>query len=290
MRKIPDDIKLQIYPILAEEEDSHLHVMPICCGHEIQSSNDYRWDGRNRTITGYAFWQYTIAGEGALEINGKTHQLREGDAMLLCVPEDHLYYLPKNSQNWEFLFISFWGKEAFRLVRWLRKRQGSAIHFDPQRDTAAKAWQLYRLAAEGRLTDAYLASSLTYDFLLSMCSEATQNAARAESPEFVSRVHAYCTRNIHRKISIDEMAKAAGYSRYHFCRLFRKCHGIPPMEFVLGLKLKMAKRLLILENLEVKEVAQRCGFDNTSYFCKVFRKEYGVSPGQFQEASPAPGI
>jgi AraC-like DNA-binding protein len=78
------------------------------------------------------------------------------------------------------------------------------------------------------------------------------------------------------------MAKCAGYSRYHFTRLFKQYMGNSPQYFMNELRIRMAVRFLQTEQLSIKEIAQRCGFDDVSYFCKIFRKFQKVSPNEFR--------
>jgi AraC-like DNA-binding protein len=81
---------------------------------------------------------------------------------------------------------------------------------------------------------------------------------------------------------VDDMARVANMSRFHFSRVFEKARGTPPGRYLARLRLEEAMRLVSAGGTTVKEVAHRCGYGDANYFCKVFRKSFGVSPGAFR--------
>ena len=81
---------------------------------------------------------------------------------------------------------------------------------------------------------------------------------------------------------MEDMAAFAGYSRSHFCRVFRERTGRSPHEYLQELRMQTAMRKLLHENLSVKETAASCGFADCGYFCRVFRRFYGATPARFR--------
>ncbi len=106
-----------------------------------------------------------------------------------------------------------------------------------------------------------------------------------EAPGFVYEVEQFCKRNFSRPIGVEDMARVARLSRYHFSRKFGSARGISPGRYLAGLRLDEATRLLTIGGLSVKEVAEQCGYRDANYFCKVFRKNFGVTPGTVRCAS-----
>jgi AraC-like DNA-binding protein len=49
------------------------------------------------------------------------------------------------------------------------------------------------------------------------------------------------------------------------------------------LKLQAARPLLMRTNLTIKEISERCGFENPLYFSRRFSQTYGCSPSDFRE-------
>jgi len=98
-------------------------------------------------------------------------------------------------------------------------------------------------------------------------------------PSFIDKVEDYCRKNYGRSIKVAQMANVAKLSRFHFSRLFREARGISPGQYLNGLRLVMAMRLVRTGEHAVKDIAKQCGFASPNYFCKVFRQTFGVTPG-----------
>lgn len=75
------------------------------------------------------------------------------------------------------------------------------------------------------------------------------------------------------------LAQAAGLSRRHFTRLFRRDVGIAPHQFVIQAKLRAARRL-IEAGEPVAEAAAAMGFADQSHFGRHFKRHYGFTPKQ----------
>lgn len=90
----------------------------------------------------------------------------------------------------------------------------------------------------------------------------------------------YMYKNFTSDISIDDIANAAGFSKYYFCRCFKEITGQTPLNYLNYIRLKSAKALLKSGSSNITETALKCGFNNASYFCKLYKKYFGKSPKQ----------
>ena len=269
--------------ILFADRTVRLYSMLLSCGYETVRSTDYRWDGLKRGNKEFCFWQYTLKGKGALRYRDKTYSVNPGEAMLLTVPEDHCYYFPGDSNEWEFIFVTMYGREVMRLFEEVRRHTGVISSFKKYSLPVKKAHAICRRVEKGDVYSQYAASSAAYDFLMSLLDYARPAESSAGGqPEFIKRVYDYCLNNIDKDISVNDMAACAGYSRFHFSRLFKEHMGVSPHYFMNELRIRLAVRLLQTERLSIKEIAVRCGFEDVSYFCKTFRKFQKVSPNEFR--------
>ena len=82
--------------------------------------------------------------------------------------------------------------------------------------------------------------------------------------------------------SIEDMAQLCGMSSGGFRRLFRQYTGKSPKEYILGIKLTIAKMLLEESNMAVGEIAEVLRFDTSAYFCRFFKQKTGVSPSAYR--------
>jgi AraC family transcriptional regulator len=256
------------------------------CGHNIEKSSSYRWNGAMRGPKTFAIWQYTITGEGALLYKGREYRMPAGHAMMVEVPQKSTYFLPHDSTHWEFMYISLNGSEIMRLWRDAVKQNGPVVELMPDSPPLLKAIKLVQSGFDGQINNPYIASALAYGFTLSLLEYMLpQGNHGQERPDFLNDVISYCLEHPDGDLSVDVLADVAGFSRFHFSREFHRHQGMPPAEFVNQLRIKLAVRLLQTEKLSIKEIADRCGFGSASYFSKVFRKYQGISPGDFRLSS-----
>ncbi len=93
----------------------------------------------------------------------------------------------------------------------------------------------------------------------------------------ISRCIEYIEEHIKENITAVDIAERAGYSLYHFCRVFNICIGQPLMEYVRSRRLSLA-RMDLLKDTKILTVALDYGFETASGFSKAFRNEFGYSP------------
>ena len=83
-------------------------------------------------------------------------------------------------------------------------------------------------------------------------------------------------------LSLREMADIAGFSPYHFDRIFRSVTGVSPTEFRAALRLDMAKRLLLTKALRVIDVSFDVGYTSQGAFTRRFTQFVGLAPNRLR--------
>jgi AraC-like DNA-binding protein len=84
-------------------------------------------------------------------------------------------------------------------------------------------------------------------------------------------------------LDLDAMARAAGFSRYHFAREFRAAFGETPGAYLSRRRVERAKDLLANANLTVTEVCMVVGFSSLSSFSRRFTELVGRTPSVYQK-------
>lgn len=95
-------------------------------------------------------------------------------------------------------------------------------------------------------------------------------------------VRDYVQSHLHHRITLDELARVAELSRFHFARQFKSSTGTTPHEFVLRQRLDRARALIERTSTPLKDVAQRCGFADQSHMNRLFRRRLGTTPGRLR--------
>jgi len=90
--------------------------------------------------------------------------------------------------------------------------------------------------------------------------------------------------NYRRNISLEEIASIVNVSPYYFTRIFKEYMKEPPISYLNRYRLNEAKKLLHNSDLNIKEIAFKCGFNSESYFTTFFKRNNNMlTPGQFRQ-------
>ena len=83
-------------------------------------------------------------------------------------------------------------------------------------------------------------------------------------------------------VPLARLAEEAGYSAWHFSRLFKRATGLSPSQYLIYLRMARARRLLRESPKSIIEVGWEVGYTNPSHFAQIFRREVGVTPGEYR--------
>lgn len=86
-------------------------------------------------------------------------------------------------------------------------------------------------------------------------------------------------------IELEDIAREAGVSPFHFLRLFAAVLGVTPHQYLVRSRLRRAARLLAEDDKPVTDIAYDVGFGDLSNFVRTFHRAAGVSPLKFRQAS-----
>jgi AraC-like DNA-binding protein len=114
----------------------------------------------------------------------------------------------------------------------------------------------------------------------------TPRAVWAE-PRAVRRAREYLDAHAAAAVSLEALAAAAGVSKYHLVRSFRRVVGVPPHAYQVQLRVAVARRLIAAGH-PLSRVAFDAGFAAQSHLNRHFARVVGVTPGAYRRAA-APG-
>jgi AraC family transcriptional regulator, arabinose operon regulatory protein len=99
----------------------------------------------------------------------------------------------------------------------------------------------------------------------------------------VDAVISFMKANVHRKLTLIEIAETVRLSQSRLRHLFKDQTGTSLARYRRELQLQQAKHLLETTFLSVKEVASNVGIDGISHFVRDFEKAYGMTPARYAE-------
>lgn len=105
--------------------------------------------------------------------------------------------------------------------------------------------------------------------------------------EVLKRSIEYINDHIGDKLLLDDIARSAFLSPFHFLRIFNKLMGMTLHQYVLALRIERAKSYLLKNKTSIETTYKLVGFTDQSHFTKVFRKMTGLTPRQFKQTAGA---
>lgn len=98
----------------------------------------------------------------------------------------------------------------------------------------------------------------------------------------VSEVAAYINNNYSEPITLELVSKRFFVSPCYFSRTFKKVTGVPFNEYVNGVRIKEAQRLLGKTDMRISDVAEVVGYKSTTHFGRTFKSIVGMSPANYR--------
>ncbi|HEY9076680.1 MAG TPA: AraC family transcriptional regulator [Anaerolineaceae bacterium] len=91
-------------------------------------------------------------------------------------------------------------------------------------------------------------------------------------------------------LTLVELSTIAGFSPYHFHRIFKACTGETLSIYIQRLRLEKAANLLTSDRkISIMSVAMRCGFSSHAFFTRAFKQHFGISPSIYRKENSKHG-
>lgn len=263
---------VNFYPMIGDENGLPVYVRGIGVGHEQEKK-------RFVTADGTIHLHMTVTGCGILTLGEKRKMLPVGTMML--TPPGTLLDLTPAPSGWTDNWIGITANEN------IIKRFGADVRIFTPGDPGAVN-QLYddigRELTAHTLRGRLLAAGDAYKLLMYALSDIddTSGISIADS-RLVSTAVGFIEQHFREHIDLLMLCEACGdVSRQYFCRVFRERTGMRPVEYILHKRIEYAKQLLAHTDLEVREVAERSGFESESYFFRCWKRTEKETPAAYR--------
>jgi AraC-like DNA-binding protein/uncharacterized RmlC-like cupin family protein len=203
--------------------------------------------------------------------NGQTFECRPGNVMVTPPGLPHRQY--NNSADCETWYVVFDGGT--------NSREYSLRMFNLGNEQIIPQWfhQIYELSTHNDYKYAAALTTLLWQRLLE--HENSEHLKHGLHPALQKALKIMANR-FHEQITIKELAQQCFVSVSLLNMLFNIQLAICPQRYLLSLRMREARRLLVDNTYRVAEVALRTGFSNSNYFIRAFKKYHGVSPSAYR--------
>ncbi|QQO10814.1 AraC family transcriptional regulator [Breznakiella homolactica] len=234
--------------------------------------------------------QLVYSGEAEAHVNGKPYRLKKNSIMLI----------PKGSAH-DFHVISEDGMKTVE-VKFVSDDPGFTELISGLDMVMADDGSIFeilsRVVLEGQRKISYyreMSNALLLECLLMMYRMAHRNSipvfevSKLSKGEIIKNdilldvIDDYIEKNIHKRFSLADVAKACGYNQDYIYRLIRKKTGLSAVQYINEKKFDRAKQLIMHTELSLSEIAWNLGFETLQYFSRFFKEHAGISPSDYSK-------
>lgn len=239
-------------------------------------STFYGWKIHPRYITNYEL-VFVIKGQGNIQIAGEDMCIKAGDLIYFRPGVEHSLWVSEEP------YMEFYG------MHFSLPPGEEALPF-PNRVNVEASQRLETLFKT--LYEVYLQKGYLYEWRENLmlqeilCEILTFLYTRKEpiSTVRIRKVLAYIQEDPCRTLTLEDLLGQAGIRKTLFMQSFRNVTGTTPLQYITGIRLEIARDLLLETDLPVSRIAEKCGFSDPFYFSRCFRKKFSLSPRQYRDA------
>lgn len=226
-----------------------------------------------------------LYGKGELHINEHIFQLSAGDAFLIPAGKVS-YYEASKDDPWCYAWISFLGINS-QMYLYQLITSTDDVYIIHGLDTLKYKERIFDIISlQDNSTSSYFqANGVLFQVMAMLFDDIGFQESSWGKNSVVDEIKYYLDINYSEKIKLQDVAKSFGIHPNYLTRIFREKYGVSPKQYLINLKLKKARRLLITTGLSVSVIASSLGFDDQLAFSKIFKKEFSVSPSEYRKQS-----
>jgi len=126
-----------------------------------------------------------------------------------------------------------------------------------------------------------IAREILYRLITSEAGSHLRHVALAGSQNAqIHRAVEWMKTHLNQPLTIESLARYCQMSESSLHHHFRKITALSPLQYQKGLRLQEARRLMLVEDLDVTRVAFAVGYESSSQFCREYARQFGESPGR----------
>lgn len=256
----------------------------VCAASRVTAGSGNEWPFRERLTTNRHLLLVATAGEWRLTADGHIFHILKGTAFI-GAPGQYIA-LDRESADAEaglFLFEAGSDRSAsgFRAEEPPRLPVEGEVSLDSLDADASSLCDA--IDREWRSEDPLdrLHGRIVFQELLYHVLREARLRRSGELEQSLERAKRYLDEHLAEPVNVEKLAALTGVSYRHFMRLFRRQYGQSVVDYMTGLRMADAKRLLADGHVPVKEAARRTGFADELYFRRRFKQQVGMPPAVY---------
>ncbi|UTR14052.1 AraC family transcriptional regulator [Salipaludibacillus sp. LMS25] len=231
----------------------------------------------------YFHWLLTLEGKGTFIFNGQSYMMTPGRGIFLKPYTPHSYYT--DGSLWSTAYITFGGASVVSILKALELNFSAVYNENKDKHfyNIMKA-MIDKVEVESEFSRLELSSYL-YNFLIKLRTYGKINKQPSLSHNYakVRPVVDWLEIVYAKNIGLQDIANHMNMSPQYLNRLFQDTFGISPYSFLIQLRIRKSKEILVSnQEIPLNQVAALVGFNDVSNFVATFRKKEGMTPRKYR--------
>lgn len=238
----------------------------------------------------YYQWLHTARGEGLIQINQEQFILKQGDGVLITPYTSHSYQPnPQVSKEWSTMYLTFSGLAIEQIMDALEMNYTFVYHESEKKLFYQMISEILSFIQDSKLDISTINLDLSakiYSFIIALNKHAIMKNRifRMQTYEKIKPVVEWLEEAYHKNIGLFEISNQAQLSPQYLNKLFHETFNLSPYSFLVQLRIREAKRILLTEkDMTLKEIARMVGFNSVSHFAATFKQREGMTPTQYRQ-------
>ncbi len=271
-------------PLVIEQQQNQITAaLYLIEAGEMVLPSGLRW--KPEEVYSYYFLVYCTKGEGFISISGEKVNFSQGHYTIIP-PGEKLILNSARSGDLHLLTAGFLGDQADRLSEnfgVVRKVVPSVNNLVANRSMLFN--ELFNNLSRGFHNEnlEYIHFCLGHLLATFIYANKSDQLEETNIQLMVKRVSEYLDQNLHKKITLSQLAKVAGFSPTYFSTLFSKSTGYAPLSYFSHLKVLKACEFLDYTSAKIKDISLWLGYSDPYYFTRDFKNKMGLSPRNYRK-------
>lgn len=224
---------------------------------------------------------YITRGRGRFTSRGQEYRIIPGTAILLFPGVKHAYS-PDMETGWDEYWVGLRGNYFETLQAEGVITPAKPVFYIGLHDVILESYlTIFERVKQQRPFFQYRVSSNIIMLLAEIISHDRSKEFGSQSDSVVERAKFIFKENLYGCIEVEDVAEKLKMSSSYLGDVFKSYTGMTPYQYYLHLKVNKAKELIERDELNIKEIAHRLGFEDQYYFSRLFKKKTGVPPSRW---------
>ena len=228
-----------------------------------------------------------LSGEAHLHYDGTDYIMRPGQVFWIDCSRPQHYHTAPGQDGCRLMWVHFYGAGCEAYYRLFLAQNENRNLVEPASDMAIRSTldtllKLYREGGNTLLDDVQASAMLSQ--LMSHCVHAAAARSGANRlPGYVIDARSYINTHYAERITLDDLSRQISVNKFYLQKLFKRCIGLSPNEYLIHTRLTRAKQLLRTTASPISQIAMDVGISNIGHFISLFKRYEGITPSAYRQ-------